>query len=121
MKKAKLEKYKRAWQKRCEENQSDIQLRRRKARKLAKKCAKHLREKYGAGSVYLIGSTTFSGHFHPRSDIDLLVEGLPDKKYFTALKDCWDLASPDFELDLIPWVDAPKSLKKKAREQGDLL
>ena len=121
MKKAKLEKYKKAWQKRHEENQSDVQFRRRKARKLAKKCGKHLREEYGAGSVYLIGSATFSGHFHPSSDIDLLVEGLPDEKHFTALKDCWNLVSPAFELDLIPWEDAPKSLKKKAREQGDLL
>jgi len=121
MKKTKLEKYKKAWQKRQEENQSGLQLRRREARKLAQKCGKLLREEYGAGYVYLIGSTTFSGHFHPRSDIDLLVEGLQDEKYFTALKDCWDLVSPGFELDLIPWEDAPKSLKKKARKQGDLL
>lgn len=121
MKKTELEKYRRSWQNRREGNQKSLVQRTRKARKLAQKCGRHLREEYGVDSAYLVGSTAFSSRFHSRSDIDLLVKGLPDKKYFTALKECWDLLSPGFELDLIPWEDAPEKLKEKAREQGELL
>jgi len=121
MKKAKLEKYRRSWQKRREKNKKSLVQRNREARELAQKCGKHLRKEYGVAFVYLVGSTVFSSRFHPRSDIDLLVKGLPDEKYFTALKECWDLLRPGFELDLIPWEDAPEKLKEKAREQGELL
>lgn len=121
MKETELAKYKKSWHKHREEEKADIERRFRKARELAQKCARHLRAEYDASAVYLIGSTAFSERFHPRSDIDLMVKGLQDEKYFKALKDCWDLLPPDFELDLIPWDDAPEELKKKAREKGEHL
>jgi len=121
MKKAELEKYKKTWQRRREEGKADIERRFRKARELAQECADHLRTEYDVNAVHLVGSAVISQRFHPRSDIDLMVKGLPDEKYFKALKDCWDLLPPGFELDLIPWTDAPEKLKKQAREKGEQL
>ena len=71
--------------------------------------------------VYLIGSTVFSKPVHYGSDIDLIVKGLPAKKYFRALKECWDLLPSDFELDLIPWEEASARLKKRAKDEGESL
>lgn len=121
MKDTELAKYKKSWHRRREEEKADVESRFRKARELAQECANHLRAEYDASAVYLIGSAVISKRFHPRSDIDLMVKGLPDEKYFKALRDCWDLLPPDFELDLIPWGDAPEKLKKKAREKGEKL
>lgn len=95
--------------------------RREEAKNIANRCADLLRNEYDVDSVYLIGSSVSSKNFHPKSDIDLLVEGLSDKNYFRALKKCWDLLPPDFELDLIPWEEAPSRLKKKVEEKGELI
>lgn len=119
MKKTKLEEYKKSWRNRREKERISIERRREKARELARKCGDYLRDKYNVNTVYLVGSTVFPERFHPRSDIDLLVKGLPDEKYFEALKSCWDLLPPGFDLDLIPWNDAPVSLKKTARKEGE--
>lgn len=121
MKKTKLEKYKKTWHRRREEEEESLKRRFRKARELAQECADHLRAEYDATAVHLVGSAVNSERFHPRSDIDLMVKGLPDEKYFKALKECWDLLPPDFQLDLIPWNDAPEELKKKVREKGEQL
>jgi len=119
MKKAQLEKYKKSWKTRREEVRSDLKIRRKKAKDLARKCGKLLREEYEVDSVYLVGSVVSAGLFHSRSDIDLLVKGLPDEEYFPALKGCWDQLQHGFELDLIPWEDAPKRLKQDANQKGE--
>ncbi|MBS3766446.1 nucleotidyltransferase domain-containing protein [Candidatus Bipolaricaulota bacterium] len=116
-----MEKYKKTWQRRREEEKAYTKRRYRKARKLAQECADHLRGEYGVSAVHLVGSAVTSNRFHPRSDIDLMVKGLPDEKYFEALKDCWDLLPPGFELDLIPWDDAPEGLMKKTRKKREKL
>lgn len=120
-KEIKLEEYKKSWRKRREKEREKLERRCEKAGKYARECGKLLREKYGVRSVYLIGSAASPGRFHGRSDIDLLVRGLPDEKYFKALKDCWDLLTSGFQLDLIPWGDAPERLKEKAEERGELV
>jgi predicted nucleotidyltransferase len=119
MKKAQLEKYKRSWQSRREKERSHLKHRRKKAKELAQKCGRLLRDEYEVDSVYLVGSLVSPGRFHSRSDIDLLVKGLPDEEYFTALKGCWDQLQHGFELDLIPWEDAPKRLKQEANQKGE--
>ena len=121
MRETELAEYKKSWHKRKQKEKVDLERRFKRARKLAQECAKKLRKEYDAVAVYLIGSAVFSKRFNPRSDIDLMVKGLPDEKYFKALKDCWDLLPPDLELDLIPWEDAPEKLKKKALENGEKL
>lgn len=120
-KETKLEEYKKSWRKRKDQEKEKLERRRQKAGKSARECGKLLREKYGVNSIYLVGSAAFSGRFHGRSDVDLLVKGLPDERYFKALKDCWNLLPPGLELDLIPWEDAPERLKEEAEEKGELV
>jgi predicted nucleotidyltransferase len=70
--------------------------------------------------VYLIGSLA-KGMFHDRSDIDLVVEGLPAELYIKALTELYDLLLPGMELNLIPFEDAFDSLKEKAVKEGQLV
>jgi predicted nucleotidyltransferase len=87
---------------------------------LAKKCAKLLKEKYGVKRVFLIGSLVY-GIVHDKSDIDLVVEGLPPKEYIKALVDLSDLLQWRVEVNLIPFEDAFESLKKKTLKKGKLI
>ncbi|MFQ5824583.1 MAG: nucleotidyltransferase family protein [bacterium] len=73
-----------------EDEQSEETL--RKLKKLVKKCAKILVEKYGAKKVYLIGSVAREMGVHEDSDIDLVVEGLANEHYLKAFGElCFDV------------------------------
>jgi len=87
---------------------------------LARECAGILKEKYKVKRVFLIGSLV-RGHFHDRSDIDLVVEGLQPEVYIKALTDLYDHLPAGVELNLIPFEDAFESLKKRAVTEGELL
>lgn len=98
--------------------------RRRRAREgalAARKCACLLYEKYGVYKVYLIGSLLEPEAFHDRSDIDLVVEGLPPRFYFKALAELWRELPAGMKLDLIPFEDADPELRKRVLEEGVLL
>jgi len=77
---------------------------------LAKECAKLLKEKYNVKRVFLIGSL-IKGYIHERSDIDLVVEGLPQEFYLKALVDVSNVVDWKVEVNLIPFEDAFDSLK----------
>ena len=94
--------------------------RKARAKRLARKCSDVLGKKYHVKKVYLIGSLA-GGIFHDRSDIDLVVEGLPAGLYIKALTELYDILLPGVELNLIPFEDAFDSLKKKTVSQGQLL
>lgn len=119
MKQEKLDSYKEYWKKRRKEEATSLKDRKGKAKSLARKCSNLLKDKYEVSVVYLVGSTVFPGRFSNKSDIDLLVQDLPDQEYFQALKECWDLLPADFEIDLIPWEEAPESLRDKAEREGE--
>jgi len=87
---------------------------------MAEECAKLLKEKYKIKRIFLIGSLV-KGIFHKRSDIDLVVEGLPPDLYIKALTDIYDILLPGTELNLIPYEDAFDSLKEKTLKEGKLL
>ena len=79
----------------------------------AKRIAAHLRDRYQA-EVIGIGSLFDPARpFLERSDIDLVVSGLPKGKYFAALSEAADLTR--FHLDLIPLEDANDLLRERAR------
>ena len=63
----------------------------------AGECASLLKNKYNVKRVYLIGSL-IKGIFHDRSDIDLVVEGLPPRLYIKALSELYDILLPGMEL-----------------------
>lgn len=88
--------------------------------RMARKCSSFLKKNYHVKRVYIIGSLV-SGFFHERSDIDLVVEGLPAELYIKALTELYDLLSPGMELNLIPFEDAFDSLKEKTLREGQLI
>ena len=94
--------------------------RQKKLRKLANKCAKLLKDKYQVNKVFIIGSLV-SGDVHEKSDIDLVVEGLPDRLYIKALTDLWDLLPAGVELNLIPYENAFASLREKTIAEGEVI
>lgn len=87
---------------------------------LANKCIAILTTKYLVKKVFLIGSLVH-GIVHERSDIDLVVEGLPSEFYIKALSELNDLLPPGVEINLIPFEDAFESLKEKTIKEGELV
>ena len=76
-----------------------MQERQKQGLKIARQCAKILKERFGAEKVVLFGSLLDHQQMSWRSDIDLAVWGLPEKDYFKA----WaaiDEGHP-FEIDLV--------------------
>jgi predicted nucleotidyltransferase len=70
--------------------------------------------------VWLHGSLA-EGGFHGRSDIDLVVEGLPGgTALFRAGAELEDLARP-FEVDLVPYEEARAELRDRVRREGEVL
>ena len=94
--------------------------RREELRNLAKKIAQMLKEKYKVKRVFLIGSLV-KGYVHERSDIDIVVEGLPPELYIKALVDASDTVGWNIEVNLIPLEDAFESLKEKTLREGELI
>lgn len=86
------------------------------ARNAAVKIANHLKTKYdatlyGVGSLFLPGRT-----FTKKSDIDLVVKGLPASKFFSIVNEVNEMT--EYEVDLIPWEDANEYLRSQAEEEG---
>jgi predicted nucleotidyltransferase len=70
----------------------------------------------GAESVYLFGSV-MEGPFHPDSDIDLAVTGLPPTKFFQAMGQTMAVLPRSFDLvDL----DADTPFTRYLKEKGKL-
>jgi len=74
-----------------------------------------LKERYGAGEVYLYGSLAWGG-FDEHSDIDLFVVGLSGD-YWQAYIDAEATAGP-FQVSLACEEDCVENLKTKVREKG---
>lgn len=58
---------------------------------------------------------------HERSDIDLVVEGLPPELYIRALVDASDIVQWKVEVNLIPFESAFESLKRRVLKEGELI
>ena len=115
-------KYISSWNERLKREKLGKKKRAGEARAVAAKCAEVLAERYGVDKVYLIGSAVGGERFHDRSDIDLVVEGLPPKKHIAALNDIWDIVSEGgFEVDLIPFEDASVRMKNRIISDGEVL
>lgn len=89
-------------------------------RLLTDKCSELLKEKYRVKKIFLIGSVA-KGTIHKKSDIDLVVDGLPPALYIKALTELSDLMPTGIEINLIPFEDAFESLKEKTLKEGELV
>ena len=82
----------------------------------AKKIADCLAEQCGA-VVYGIGSLFEPDRvFGPRSDIDLVAQGIPPARFFSITARAASLSS--FDVDIIPLEDANNLIKQRTAEYG---
>jgi predicted nucleotidyltransferase len=101
-----------------EEKEAEEKRRRDLAIEKAKVVAKTLKERYNVKEVILFGSLIWRPDFlWRRTDIDLLVKGLKDGRYFEALADISGISHP-FHIDLIPFEKAWPSMKERALREG---
>jgi predicted nucleotidyltransferase len=91
----------------------------RAAHAALKEAVDRLVREYGVRRIVLIGSLAAEGRFGFHSDIDLAVEGLPDKLYFKALGELL-LAAGEFDIDLIPLEGATERMRENI-EKGKVL
>jgi len=85
----------------------------------AHKIARHLAEQCGA-VVYGIGSLFEPDRiFGPRSDIDLVAEGIPPERFLSITARAASLT--EFDVDIIPLEDANELIKQRVAEYGVLL
>ncbi len=90
-----------------------------RARSALRRITTMLIRRYHVKKIILIGSLADKDHFGFHSDIDLCVEGLPDKLYFKAVGDLLS-AADEFDVDIIPIENAARSMRGKI-EKGKVL
>ncbi|MEN9564557.1 MAG: hypothetical protein RIR73_2801 [Chloroflexota bacterium] len=96
---------------------SELRLRRLRAWRVARKAAKILKTEFDAKKVLAFGSLLYPSLFHAKSDIDLAVWGVDDKKYYRAVSVLLDI-DPTISVDLISIEDARPALKKVIEAEG---
>lgn len=91
--------------------------RRARALTVARQSAQILKERFGVKRVILFGSLAQADFFHPRSDIDLAVDGVQSRDFWRA----WcslDTLGSGFEIDLIDIATASDSLRLEIEQTG---
>lgn len=73
---------------------------------------------HGAKKIILYGSLA-RGDYRPDSDIDLCVEGLPDRSFFRALAEC--LMSARHHVSVLDFNNARGYLRERILNEGRLL
>jgi predicted nucleotidyltransferase len=92
----------------------------KRARKVARRAAKILKEEFGVSKVVLFGSTVQPSLFHSRSDVDLAVWGLGENLYFRAVSVLLSI-DPEIGVDLIEFEFASPSMQATILRDGKLL
>lgn len=73
---------------------------------------------HGAAKVILYGSLA-RGDYHPESDIDICVEGLPDKNYFRAFAEC--MMQTQRPMSVLDFEDTHGYLRKRILQEGIII
>jgi predicted nucleotidyltransferase len=117
---AEIQSFRVAAQQRVTQMQHESETRAAYAHHVARQAAALLKSEYGARRVWLFGSVVRGIRVHPRSDIDIAVEGLPAEHFWAA----WcrlDTLAPGETIDLVPVESAsPALLKELQRESIEL-
>ena len=114
-----IETYIKHWKRRLDSMEKARLLRFEKALDDAAKIARYLRERYGCREICLIGSVLEKDRFSEKSDIDMVVKGLPKDRYFYILAEIRDIS--DFAIDIIPYEDANELIRDTVKKKGKLL
>jgi predicted nucleotidyltransferase len=111
-----IEPYREAWRRRLAAERVEAGARAERARALAQELARLLRSEHGARRVWLIGSLA-RGDFGLRSDIDLVVEGIPPERFYHACARAQALAG-DIGVDLAAREAVPPRLERALAREG---
>lgn len=95
----------------------DLIFRRNRAWEVARKAATILKERFGATRVLVFGSLAHGAWFTPRSDIDLLADGIPVEKFFHAEADVEAVAT-GYKVDLVDSRECSPELLEQVEEEG---
>jgi len=120
LKASKSQSYRLAAQTRTSKKVKSLIERKDRAWYIARCAATLLKEEYGVKQVVLIGSLASGKGFHPRSDIDLVIWGLDEKKYYQVVGRLLGLDS-EFDVDLIEAEYASPNLSRVIEKDGVLL
>lgn len=91
---------------------------REQALEIAKRAEEILKTRFGATRVIVFGSARGDAPWHEGSDLDLAVEGLPAKEFFSIWAALERELSPHLEIDLVDLKDV--SPRMKARIFGEI-
>ncbi|MBI4701743.1 MAG: nucleotidyltransferase domain-containing protein [Deltaproteobacteria bacterium] len=105
-----------AWRARWAREAVETAARAGRMRALAGVLAAALRTEFGARRVWLIGSLA-RGKFGPRSDLDLVAEGIAPGDLFRACARAQQLAG-DVEVDLAPGEDLRPAARRALEREG---
>lgn len=106
-----LRQYKRYWNERVAKDEIKKENLRKDALKIAERLNEILIKEFYVKKVVLFGSILQKRCFEDDSDIDIAVEGLPKKDYFSALARLM-MESP-YEIDLKPIEDVSDLFKQR--------
>ena len=98
----------------AEQNQTAVHA--AEAYKLAREIAKGLVDVFRAKRVKLFGSLA-RGDYHPRSDMDLAVWGIPDSKFYRAVAFATGF-SKEWKVDLVDADDCGVTLREVIEREG---
>ncbi|MCP4167226.1 MAG: nucleotidyltransferase domain-containing protein [Chloroflexi bacterium] len=112
-----LETYRSAARRRRVREKEALKRRQQRAWELARTAAKLLREKYGAGDIFVFGSLIHQGSFSKWSDVDIAVWGLRPEDTFVAMGTVRDLSS-EIELNLVDVDTCSPSLLETIEKEG---
>jgi predicted nucleotidyltransferase len=113
----KMEVYRRAARKRESDQEQAMLLRRESAWTVARQAAKLLKEQFGAARVVVFGSLAHGAWFNARSDVDLVVTGIPPEKFWRAWA-ALDHIGNGFEIDLVADEELTESLRAVIEHEG---
>ena len=80
---------------------------------LAIRCAQILRDRFGARRVIPFGSVVGHGTWHPGSDLELAVEGIPPEQFFQAWAALRELLPTGLDVDLVDLEHAGETLRAR--------
>lgn len=106
-----------AMRRRRREAGMEVARRRRKARLVARKAAKLLKEEYGAKKVYIFGSLARYRGFSLWSDVDIAVSGIRPERFFDAVGAVTGLSS-EFKIDLVDLASCPPAMRRSITATG---
>ena len=113
----KMADYREGARQRRERRRLALEARHAKAWRLAAEGAEILKREFGAGRVVAFGSIVVPGHFHQRSDVDLITWGVAENLYLNAVARLLSL-DREISVDLIRAEEAPSALLTTAEREG---